>query len=194
MFERFSERARRVIVLAQGEARSLGHAHIGTEHLLLGLLREGDSPAVVVLEALGVSGERVLAQVEEVIGSRGPGSPQHIAFTPRVKKVLELSLIESRRLGHPVVGPEHLLLGLVAEDEGTGAQILTASGASLGRVREQVAAMGLPDEELLEPEPGPQPVETPADPLAQRLDRIEQTLARMADTLEAVLRRLDDRS
>ena len=192
MFERFTDRARRVIVLAQGEARSLDHAHISTEHLLLGLLREGDSPAVLVLEALGVPGDRVRAQVEELIGSRGPGSPQHMAFTPRVKKVLELSLIESRRLGHPFVGPEHLLLGLVAEDESAGAQILSRNGASLRRVREQVAATELPDE-VPEPEPGPPPLETPAEPLVQRLDRIEQLLVRMAETLEAVLRRLDDR-
>jgi ATP-dependent Clp protease ATP-binding subunit ClpA len=138
MFERFTDRARRVVVLAQEEARMLNHAHIGTEHLLLGLVHEGQGVAARALEALGISLEAVRLEVEEVIG-RGERPPSgHIPFTPRAKKVLELSLRESNQLGHQYIGTEHILLGLLREGEGVAAQVLVKMGADLNRVRQKV--------------------------------------------------------
>jgi ATP-dependent Clp protease ATP-binding subunit ClpC len=138
MFERFTDRARRVVVLAQEEARMLNHAHIGTEHLLLGLVHEGQGVAARALEALGISLEAVRREVEEVIG-RGERPPAgHIPFTPRAKKVLELSLRESTQLGHEYIGTEHILLGLLREGEGVAAQVLVKMGTDLNRVRQQV--------------------------------------------------------
>src|SRR5213594_47329 len=138
MFERFTDRARRVVVLAQEEARMLNHNYIGTEHLLLGLIHEGEGLAAKSLESLGVSLEQVRAQVEEMIGV-GTATPQgHIPFTPRAKKVLELSLREALQLGHNYIGTEHILLGLIREGEGVAAQVLQKLGADLGRVRQQV--------------------------------------------------------
>ena len=138
MFERFTDRARRVVVLAQEEARMLNHAHIGTEHLLLGLAHEGQGVAARALEALGISLEAVRREVEEVIG-RGERPPSgHIPFTPRAKKVLELSLRESNQLGHEYIGTEHILLGLLREGEGVAAQVLVKMGTDLNRVRHQV--------------------------------------------------------
>ncbi|MBW3588618.1 MAG: ATP-dependent Clp protease ATP-binding subunit [Actinobacteria bacterium] len=138
MFERFTDRARRVVVLAQEEARLLHHNYIGTEHILLGLISEGEGVAAKALESLGVSLEMVRAQVEEIIGT-GSSSPQgHIPFTPRAKKVLELSLREALQLGHNYIGTEHILLGLIREGEGVAAQVLQKLGADLGRVRHQV--------------------------------------------------------
>ncbi len=131
MFERFTDRARRVVVLAQEEARLLNHNYIGTEHILLGLIHEGEGVAAKALESLGISLEAVRAQVEEIIGHGGPAPSGHIPFTPRAKKVLELSLREALQLGHNYIGTEHILLGLIREGEGVAAQVLVKLGADL---------------------------------------------------------------
>jgi ATP-dependent Clp protease ATP-binding subunit ClpA len=138
MFERFTDRARRVVVLAQEEARLLNHNYIGTEHLLLGLIHEGEGVAGKALESLGISLEAVRAQVEEMIGQGQMTPTGHIPFTPRAKKVLELSLREALQLGHNYMGTEHILLGLIREGEGVGAQVLAGFDADYARVREQV--------------------------------------------------------
>jgi len=138
MFERFTDRARRVVVLAQEEARMLNHNYIGTEHILLGLIHEGEGVAAKGLEALGISLEGVRAQVEEIIGQGQQAPSGHIPFTPRAKKVLELSLREALQLGHNYIGTEHILLGLIREGEGVAAQVLVKLGADLNRVRQQV--------------------------------------------------------
>ena len=138
MFERFTDRARRVVVLAQEEARLLNHNYIGTEHILLGLIHEGEGVAAKSLESLGISLEAVRAQVEEIIGHGGSSPSGHIPFTPRAKKVLELSLREALQLGHNYIGTEHILLGLIREGEGVAAQVLVKLGADLSRVRQQV--------------------------------------------------------
>jgi GNAT superfamily N-acetyltransferase len=138
MFKRFTDRARRVVVLAQEEARTLNHNYIGTEHILLGLIRESDGVGAKALESLGISLQAVRAQVEELIG-RGQHTPSgHIPFTPRSKKVLELSLRESVQLGHDYIGTEHILLGLIREGDGVAAQVLVQLGADPNRVRQQV--------------------------------------------------------
>ena len=138
MFERFTERARRVVVLAQDEARMLNHDWIGTEHLLLGLIGEGDGVAARALESLGISLEAVRQQVEEIIGQGEQAPPEHMPFTPRAKKVLELAFREARALGHDYIGTEHILLGLIRESDGVAAQVLVRLGADLNRAREQV--------------------------------------------------------
>ena len=138
LFERFTDRARRVVVLAQEEARLLNHSYIGTEHILLGLIHEGEGVAAKALESLSISLEAVRAQVEDIIGQGGSSPSGHIPFTPRAKKVLELSLREALQLGHNYIGTEHILLGLIREGEGVAAQVLVKLGADLGRVRQQV--------------------------------------------------------
>ena len=138
MFERFTDRARRVVVLAQEEARLLNHNYIGTEHILLGLIHEGEGVAARALESLGISLERVREQVEEIIGKGGTLPSGHIPFTPRAKKVLELSLREALQLGHNYIGTEHILLGLIREGEGVAAQVLSKLGADLAKVRQHV--------------------------------------------------------
>ena len=138
MFERFTDRARRVVVLAQEEARMLNHNYIGTEHILLGLIHEGEGVAAKALESLGISLEAVRSQVEEIIGQGQQAPSGHIPFTPRAKKVLELSLREALQLGHNYIGTEHILLGLIREGEGVAAQVLVKLGADLTRVRQQV--------------------------------------------------------
>ncbi|MDR1999760.1 MAG: AAA family ATPase, partial [Frankiaceae bacterium] len=138
MFERFTDRARRVVVLAQEEARMLNHNYIGTEHILLGLIHEGEGVAAKALESLGISLEAVRSQVEEIIGQGQQAPNGHIPFTPRAKKVLELSLREALQLGHNYIGTEHILLGLIREGEGVAAQVLVKLGADLNRVRQQV--------------------------------------------------------
>jgi ATP-dependent Clp protease ATP-binding subunit ClpC len=138
MFERFTDRARRVVVLAQEEARMLNHNYIGTEHILLGLIHEGEGVAAKGLESLGISLEAVRAQVEEIIGQGQQAPSGHIPFTPRAKKVLELSLREALQLGHNYIGTEHILLGLIREGEGVAAQVLVKLGADLNRVRQPV--------------------------------------------------------
>jgi ATP-dependent Clp protease ATP-binding subunit ClpC len=150
VFERFTDRARRVVVLAQEEARLLNHNYIGTEHILLGLIHEGEGVAAKALESLGISLEAVRQQVEEIIGQGGSSPSGHIPFTPRAKKVLELSLREALQLGHNYIGTEHILLGLIREGEGVAAQVLVKLGADLSRVRQQVI-------QLLSGYPGAQP-------------------------------------
>src|SRR3990170_2505512 len=138
MFERFTDRARRVVVLAQEEARMLNHNYIGTEHILLGLIHEGEGVAAKALESLGISLDAVREQVQEIIGQGQQAPSGHIPFTPRAKKVLELSLREALQLGHNYIGTEHILLGLIREGEGVAAQVLTKMGADLNKVRQQV--------------------------------------------------------
>ena len=139
----FTDRARRVVVLAQDEARLLNHDDLGTEHLLLGLIREGEGVAVEgvavrALESLGISLEAVRAQVQKIIGPGQNAPTSHIPFTPRAKKVLELSFREALQLHHDDIGTEHLLLGLIGEGEGVAAQVLIQLGADLSRVRQRV--------------------------------------------------------
>ena len=138
MFERFTDRARRVVVLAQEEARMLNHNYIGTEHILLGLIHEGEGVAAKALESMSISLEAVRQQVEEIIGQGQAAPTGHIPFTPRAKKVLELSLREALQLGHNYIGTEHILLGLIREGEGVAAQVLQKLGADLSRVRQTV--------------------------------------------------------
>jgi len=148
MFERFTDRARRVVVLAQEEARMLSHDYIGTEHILLGLIHEGEGVAATALESLGISLETVRQQVEEIIGRGQEARSGHIPFTPRAKKVLELSLREALQLGHNYIGTEHILLGLIREGEGVAAQVLVRLGADLNRVRQEVISLLAGEREL----------------------------------------------
>ena len=138
MLERFTDQARRVVVLAEEEARMLDHNWIGTEHLLLGVLREGDGVGARALESLGISLQPVRQQVEDIIGPVQQVPAEYIPFTPRSKKVLELSLRESLQLGHDRVGTGHILLGLIREGDGVAAQVLVRLGADLNQVRQQV--------------------------------------------------------
>jgi ClpA/ClpB-like protein/UvrB/UvrC motif-containing protein len=170
MFERFTDRARKIVVLAQEEARRLEHNYIGTEHILLGLIREGEGVAAVTLKALGIRLDPVRQQVEEIIG-RGQETPQgHIPFTPRAKKVLELSLRESKQLGHNYIGTEHILLGLIREGDGVAAQVLVRLGADQNRVRQQVIQL-LHGRTAEEPRPG---AEAGLETAEQQLTAIEQ--------------------
>jgi ATP-dependent Clp protease ATP-binding subunit ClpA len=177
MFERFTERARRVVVLAQEEARMLNHNYIGTEHILLGLAREGEGVAAKALESLGISLDAVRQQVEEIIG-RGQEAPSgHIPFTPRAKKVLELSLREAQQLGHNYIGTEHILLGLIREGSGVAAQVLVKLGADLNRARQRVVQLlhGYQGEDVTgEGLPLSDDPLTPADSLDRRLVAIER--------------------
>jgi ATP-dependent Clp protease ATP-binding subunit ClpA len=138
MFERFTDRARRVVVLAEEESRMLHHNYIGTEHILLGLIGEGEGVASKALESLGISLDAVRQQVEEIVGQGQQAPSDSIPFTPRAKKVFELSLRESLQLGHQYVGTEHILLALIREGDGVAAQVLVKLGADLNRVRQQV--------------------------------------------------------
>ena len=138
MFERFTDRAQRVVVLAQEEARMLNHDHLGTEHLLLGIVHEGEGVATRVLESLEIGLAAVRQQTEAMIGRGEQAPPGNIPFTPRAKKALELALRESKLLGHDYIGTEHILLGLVREGEGVAARVLAGLGADLNRVRQQV--------------------------------------------------------
>ncbi|MFZ2624187.1 MAG: ATP-dependent Clp protease ATP-binding subunit [Propionibacterium sp.] len=153
MFERFTDRARRVIVLAQDEAKMLNHNYIGTEHILLGLIHEGEGVAAKALEQMGISLEAVREQVEEIIGHGQTPPTGHIPFTPRAKKVLELSLREALQMNHSYIGTEHILLGLIREGEGVAAQVLIKLGADLNRVRTTVLALvsGYQDENGAQP-------------------------------------------
>lgn len=138
MFERFTDRARRVIVLSQENARKLNHNYIGTEHLLLGLVHEGEGIAAKALVSLGVVLEGVRQEVEEVIGQGQQAPSGHIPFTPRAKKVLELALREALQLGHNYIGTEHILLALIREGQGVGAQVLGKLGVELNQARKRV--------------------------------------------------------
>jgi ATP-dependent Clp protease ATP-binding subunit ClpC len=178
MFERFTDRARRVVAQAQEEARMLDHSYIGTEHILLGLISEGEGVGARALESLGLSLDAVRQQVEEIIG-RGQQAPTgHIPFTPRAKKVLELSLREALQLGHNYIGTEHILLGLISEGDGVAAQVLVRLGADLNRVRQQVIEL-LAGHQAKEPVPAPSAAgELRLLPTVQaRLEAVEQRLA-----------------
>jgi ATP-dependent Clp protease ATP-binding subunit ClpC len=172
MFERYTDRARRVVVMAQEEARELGHNYVGTEHILLGLIHEGTGIAAQALTALGVSQDEIRAQVEAIIGRGDLASVQHgpIPFTPRTKKVLELAAREARDLGHNYIGTEHILLGLMREGAGVGAQILNSAGIEFSAVRHQIRELlrGLQESDLqpgdLQPgdlQPGDLPAASP---------------------------------
>jgi ATP-dependent Clp protease ATP-binding subunit ClpC len=154
MFERFTGRAQRVLVLAQEEARMLNHSHIGTEHLLVGLIHEGEGVAAQALESLGVSLPAVRQQVEEIIGQGQYAPADPIPFTPRAKKVLELSRREALAMGHNYVGTEHILLGLLREGDGVAAQVLVRMGADLNRVRQQVIQLLAGRQDKDEPKSG----------------------------------------
>ena len=193
MFERFTERARRVVVFAQEEARELNHSYIGTEHLLLGLMRDADSVAARALQELEIRRDAVREQVTEIIG-RGKTSPSgHIPFTPRAKKVLELSLREALQLNHNYIGTEHILLGLVREGEGVAAQVLIKLGGSLSRVRDKVI-------ELAPPGTGEGPelsgqlrrsaMRGPLEGLTRRLEAMDERLEAMDERLAAIERHL----
>src|ERR687896_150355 len=181
MFERFTDRARRVVVLAQEEARMLNHNYIGTEHILLGLIHEGEGVAAKALESLGISLEGVRQQVEEIIGQGQQAPSGHIPFTPRAKKVLELSLREALQLGHNYIGTEHILLGLIREGEGVAAQVLVKLGADLGRVRQQVIQLLSGYSGAKEPSSAGGGGESPQgslvlDPVIGRMNEIERVM------------------
>ncbi len=192
MFERFTDKARRVVVLAQEEARILNHSYIGTEHLLLGLVHEGEGVAARALESLGISLQAVRQDVEEIIGRGQQPPPGHIPFTPRAKKVLELSLRESNQLGHNYIGTEHILLGLLREGEGVAAQVLVKMGMDLNRVRQQVIELlhgrpGKGGQGSLAAEGGFRPAgDVPArlDALDRRLEAIERWVGMRPDLTE----------
>jgi Clp amino terminal domain, pathogenicity island component len=176
VFERFTDRARRVVVLAQEEAGMLNHNYIGTEHILLGLIREGEGIAARALESLGISLETVRQQVEAIIGQGQQAPAGHIPFTPRAKRVLELSLREALQLGHNYIGTEHILLGLIREGEGIATQVLVRLGADLIRVREQVIQL-VHDKE---PETGPTAQPTRLGLLSQLESRLHLVETRVA--------------
>ncbi|HSI92266.1 MAG TPA: Clp protease N-terminal domain-containing protein [Jiangellaceae bacterium] len=192
VFEKFTDRARRVVVLAQEEARMLNHSHIGTEHILLGVVREGEGVGAKALESQGISLETIRREVEGIIGHGEQAEGGQIPFTTRAKKVLELSLRESLQLGHDYIGTEHLLLGLIREGDGVAAQVLDRLGASEGDVRQQVIRL-LADEgaaESTEVPRGTSPEQETSREgevrgevidllreIIERLERIEQRLA-----------------
>jgi len=164
VLERFTDRARRVVVLAQQEARYLNHNYIGTEHILLGLVHEQQGVAARALSELGIALDAVRAEVKKIVGQGQSPPTGHIPFTPRAKKVLELSLRESMALGHNYIGTEHILLGLLREGEGVAAQVLTNLDAGLGRVRQQVV-------QLLSSQAGPVPPEQQPPPGQLRISQ-----------------------
>jgi ATP-dependent Clp protease ATP-binding subunit ClpC len=180
MFERFTDEARRIVVLAQEEARRLDHDYIGTEHILLGLIREGDGIAARAMGFFEISLDAARQQVEALIG-RGQQAPSgHIPFTPRAKKVLELSLRESLQLGYSYIGTEHILLGLIREGDGVAAQVLVRLGGDLNRVRHEVIRL-LPAHPDEEPGLG---VKARLEVVEQRLTAMEQQVERLRSLLE----------
>jgi Clp amino terminal domain, pathogenicity island component/UvrB/uvrC motif len=191
MFERFTDRARQAVALAQEEAKRLNHNYIGTEHILLGLIHEGEGAAAKALESLGISLDAVRQQVEEIIGQGQQASLEHIPFTPRAKKVLELSLRESKQLGHNYIGTEHILLGLIREGDGVAAQVLVKLGAALDRVRQQVIQL-LHGYQGEEPRLARRPPEegVPATEAQARLGTIEARLTAIEVLLVAVEQRV----
>ena len=188
MFERFTDRARRVIVLAQQEARLLSHSYIGTEHLLLGLLADGGGTAAQALESLGVTLEAAREQVREMVGEGQQPQQGHIPFTPRAKRVLELSLREALNLGDDHIGTEHLLLGLLAEADGVGAQIVARLGASRRAVRDKVIELtgAVPDPAALEMGSWTRSARIRVDALTE----VRQLLASVERRLSAIERHL----
>ncbi len=193
MFERFTDRARRVVVLAREEARMLNHNYIGTEHLLLGLIHEGEGVAAKALGSLGISLEAVRQQVEEIIGQGQQAPSEHVPFTPRAKKVLELSLREALQLGHDYIGTEHLLLGLIREGEGVAAQVLVRLGADLNLVRQRAIQL-IHAGASGEPPPGVATGEVTAESVVfrvsgeRRTGELQDTLTKMAQRIEAIER------
>ena len=180
MFERFTDRARRVVVFAQDEARGLNHNWIGTEHLLLAVIREGHGVGAKALESMQISLDAARQQVESMIGrGQNPVGDGHIPFTPRAKKVLELSLREALQLGHDYIGTEHILLGLIREGDGVAAQVLVSLGCDLNRSRQQVI-------QLLHGHPGRQPA------LLTIGEELGDRLASMAARLAVIERVLGD--
>ena len=179
MFERFTDRARSVVVLAQEEARLLNHDYIGTEHILLGLIHEGEGVAARALESLGISLEAVRQQVREVVGQGERAPSGHVPFTPRAKKVLELSRSAKRNgLATTHTGTEHILLGLVREGEGVGAQVLINLGADLNRIRQAVVGLlGEHPGEATRPRPSRRGGREQLDEIVERLDSIAVRLA-----------------
>jgi len=188
MFERFTDRARRVIVMAQQEARLLSHSYIGTEHLLLGLLADGGGTAAQALESLGVTLEAAREQVREMVGEGQQPQQGHIPFTPRAKRVLELSLREALNLGDDHIGTEHLLLGLLAEADGVGAQIVARLGASRRAVRDKVIELtgAVPDPAALEMGSWTRSARIRVDALTE----VRQLLASVERRLSAIERHL----
>ncbi len=189
MFERFTDRARRVVVQAQEESRLLNHGYIGTEHLLLGILREDDGVAAEALASLEVSLDAAREQVAEIVG-RGQRAPSgHIPFTPRAKKVLELSLREALRLEQHYIGPEHILLGLVTEGHGVAVEVLRVVGASPEQIRARVLELAPAGGE--EPDDPPEiggPVRLTVTP--GQLDRLLRQLESIDGRLAAIERHL----
>jgi ATP-dependent Clp protease ATP-binding subunit ClpC len=189
MFERFTDRARRVVVLAQEEARMLKHDYIGTEHILLGLIHEGDGVAAKALGAIGIPPQDVRSHLVEIMG-RGQDPPHgHIPFTPRAKKVLELSLREALQLGHNYIGAEHLLLGLIREGEGVGVQVLSRLGADLQQVRQQVEEQTMEGAEAAFGRPLGAGA-TDLGPVVEGMDRIERKLDDVAERLSTIEHRI----
>jgi len=188
MFERFTDRARRVIVLAQQEARLLSHNYIGTEHLLLGLLADGGGTAAQALESLGVTLDAAREQVREMVGEGQRQQQGHIPFTPRAKRVLELSLREALNLGDDHIGTEHLLLGLLAEADGVGAQVVARLGASRRAVRDKVIELtgAVPDPAALEVGSWTRSARIRVDALTE----VRQLLASVERRLSAIERHL----
>jgi ATP-dependent Clp protease ATP-binding subunit ClpC len=195
MFERFSDQARRAIVLAQEEAKRLNHDYIGTEHILLGLLHDGENVAAKALQSLGVTLEASRQQVEEIIGRGNKGPSGQMPFTPRAKKVLELSLREAIHFHHDYIGTEHILLGLLREGEGVAVQVLVRQGADLNGVRLHVIqllgqegeAAGVPLAESVTREGA---MARPAGPREFWLTEVQDTLAKIVDRLTAIERHL----
>ena len=194
MFERFSDEARRAVVLAQQEARRLNHDYIGTEHILLGLLHDGENVAAQALQGRGITLEAVRQQVEEIIG-RGTGHSGQIPFTPRAKRVLELSLREAIHFHHDYIGPEHLLLGLLREGEGVAVQAIVRLGTDLNRLRLQVIQLLGQEGEA---EGGPAAESEMREGARSRtavarefwLTEMQDALAKIADRLTAIERHL----
>jgi ATP-dependent Clp protease ATP-binding subunit ClpC len=178
MFERFTDRARRVVVFAQEEARLLDHNYIGTEHILLGLVHEGEGVAARALDSMGIGLVEVRQAVEEIIGRGQHASSGHIPFTPRAKKVLELSLREALQLGHTYIGTEHILLGLIREGDGVAAQVLVRLGAALDRTRLQVIQMlhGSLEAGAMRVGPGAEPLADRLASISARITAIERRL------------------
>jgi ATP-dependent Clp protease ATP-binding subunit ClpC len=190
MFERCTDRARRAVALAQAEAKMLHHDSIGTEHLLLGLLDEGEGVAAHALKDLGIGLEAARQQVEAKIGQGQQPPTEYLPFTPRAKKVLELSLREALQLGHNYIGTEHLLLGLIREGEGVAAQTLVTLGADLHRVRQQVL-MILSGAASPQAAAGSRPAQaTWSEQILQRLEALEHRLADIQAALTERTRRV----
>ena len=190
MFERFTDRARGVVVAAQDEARRLRHDHIGTEHLLLGLIDDSECLAVAALRAVGISPEAVRVRVAEAVSAGQAPPAGHIPFTPNAKQSLELSLRESLDLGHHHIGTEHLLLGLLHQGQGVAGQVLAGLGADLGQAREQVARLagdrGRPERTLVHTLPGSSGLAGKLDEVIARLDAVAARLDSLDERVAAI--------